>query len=101
MYKVIEKETHDLFLGTEKAVIKMANDRLSDKDEDYLIDWSDNLKDAGVIVKIGNNGCYAEQIQDIETATKFLELDDYWVVDLGEILEYLKNNFCVLISQEE
>lgn len=101
MYKMVEIETHDIWLGQEQAVIEMANDRLWNKEEDFLIEYCEDLKNIGVVVKIGDNGCYTEKIKDIDTAIKFLELDDVEVVDIGDILEDLKNNFCVLISQEE
>lgn len=101
MYKMVEKYTHDTFIGTKQAVIKMANDRLWNKEEDFLIEYCEDLKNIGIVVKIGDNGCYTEEIKNIDTAIKFLDFDDVWVDDIGDILEDLKNNEYILISQEE
>lgn len=98
MYKIINKDTKDLYLGTEKAVIKFANDLLHDKDKKWVWLFQNTLLDLGFVKK----GDEVEDIANINLAIKFLyEIEDYDVVDIGDILEDLKEDVAVLLSQEE
>ena len=98
MYKLINKDTKDLYLGTEKAVIKFSNDLLHDKEKEWVWLFQNTLLDLG-FVKKGNE---VEDISNINLAIKFLEeVEDYEVVDIGDILNELQNNEVILLSQEE
>ena len=98
MYKIINKDTKDLYLGTEKAVIKFANDLLHDKDKKWVWLFQNKLLDLGFVKK----GDEIEDIANINLAIKFLyEIEDYDVVYIGDILEDLKEDVAVLLSQEE
>lgn len=98
IYKLINKDTKDLYLGTEKAVIKFANDLLHDKDKKWVWLFQNTLLDLG-FVKKGNE---VEDISNINLAIKFLEeVEDYEVFDIGDILNELQNNELILLSQEE
>lgn len=102
MYKIVDKYTHDVFLGNEKAVIRFANDRVQEKHIHWVRDNFKDLVEIGcVFVKKGNDWIL-DNISNIELATKFLQrVDGCEVVDIGDILEDLKNNEMVLITQEE
>ena len=98
MYKIINKDTKDLYLGTEKAVIRLSNDLLHDKEKEWVWLFQNTLLDLG-FVKRGDD---VEDISNINLAIKFLEeVEDYEVVDIGNILEDLKEDVMVLLSQEE
>lgn len=99
MYKLINTDTHDIWLGTEKAVIRFANDKLNDKGKEWMYLYQDRLLDIGFIKR---NDAEVEEITNIELATKYLQtIEDIEIVDIGNILEDLKNNEIILLSQEE
>ena len=102
MYKLINTDTHDIWLGTEKAVIQFADDKLFEKNEEWIQEYHKNLEDIGFIVKRTDGFYYTEHIENIELATKYLQtVEDVEVVDIGDILEELKNNEMILLSQED
>ena len=99
MYKLINTDTHDVWLGTEKAVIRFANDKLNDKGKEWMYLYQDRLLDIGFIKRSDSE---VEEITNIELATKYLQtIEDIEVVDLGDILEALKNNEIILLTQED
>lgn len=100
MYKIVNKYNNEIYLGTEKAVIKYANEILDIRigDTSYFIESIQDYLDIGFIRK----GDVVEEIKNIELAIKFLQgMEEHEVVDIGDILEDLKNDVPVLITQEE
>lgn len=99
MYKLVDTDTHDIWLGTEKAVIRFANDKLNDKGKEWMYLYQDRLLDMGFIKR---NDAEVEEITNIELAIKYLQtVEDIEVVEIGDILEELQNNEVILLSQEE
>ena len=99
MYKIVDTNTKDIFLGTEKAVIKFANDKLNEKGKKWMYLYQDRLLDIGFIRR---NDAEVEEITNIELATKYLQtIEDILVVDIGDILEELNNDEPILLTQEE
>ena len=99
MYKLIDTDTRDIWLGTEKAVIRFANDKLNEKGKKWMYLYLDRLLDIGFIRLADDR---VEEITNIELATKYLQtIEDVEVVDIGDILEALKNNEIILLSQED
>lgn len=91
MYKLVDTTTHEIWLGTEKAVIRFANDKL--KDKEWISLYFGFIRGADGRV---------EEIKNIELATKYLQkIEDIEVIDIGDILEALKNNEMILLSQED
>lgn len=87
MYKIVDTNTKDIFLGSETAVIRYAQDLLDDQDSDWKDDHFWELQ------KI--------DVKTFKGAVKFLLLVSVEVVDIGDCLDDLKNDALVLISQEE
>lgn len=99
MYKLIDTNTHDIWLGTEKATIRFANDKLKDKGKEWMYLYQDRLLDMGFVKR---NDTEVEEITNIELATKYLQtVEDILVVDIGDILEELNNDEPILLTQEE
>ena len=97
MYKLVNTDTHDVWLGTEQAVIKFANDMLYDKGKTWMYLHQDRLLDIGFIKRSDSE---VEEITNIELATKYLQtVEDIEIEDLGDILEALKNNEIILLTQ--
>lgn len=90
MYKMVDTINHEILLGTEKAVIKYAQDRF-EEDKYWIDDHFWDLKNKGI-----ENG-----FNNIQGAIKLLELKFVEVVDLGDILTSLNNNEYVSITIEE
>ena len=103
MYKLVDKTTHEIWLGTEKAVIQFADDKFFEKDEDWIQEYyHKKLEAIGFTVNRIDGFYYTGHIENIELAIKYLQtVEDIEVVDIGDVLEDLKNNSCVLISQAE
>ena len=99
MYKLVDTDTHDIWLGTEKAVIRFANDKLNDKGKEWMYLYQDRLLDMGFVKR---NDAEVEEITNIELATKYLQtVEDILVVDIGDILEELNNDEPILLTQDE
>lgn len=99
MYKLVDTDTRDIWLGTEKAVIKFANVKLNEKGKKWMYLYQDRLLDMGFVKRSDSE---VEEITNIELAIKYLQtVEDIEVVDIGEIIEDLKNNEMVLITQYE
>ena len=91
MYKIVNLITHEIFLGSEKAVLRFAQDIFNDEDQNWKDDHFWDLKRIGV----------SDEIRTFQGAVKFLMLENFAVIDLGDILDELKNDEIVLLSQEE
>lgn len=99
MYKLVDTNTHNIWLGTEQAVIRFANDKINDKSKEWMYLYQDRLLDIGFIKR---NDSEVEKITNIELATKYLQtIEDIEVVDLGDTLEDLKKDVPILITVEE
>lgn len=99
MYKLVDTNTHNIWLGTEQAVIRFANDKINDKGKEWMYLYQDRLLDIGFIKR---NDSEVEEITNIELATKYLQtIEDIEVVDLGDTLEDLKKDVPILITVEE
>jgi len=103
MYKIRDVYTKDIWLGTKEAVIKFADDKFCEnRDEEWIQEYHKKLGDIGFVVKRIDGIYYTDHIDNFELAVKYLQrIEDMVVVDIGDILEELKNNEPILISQEE
>lgn len=91
MYKIVNTITHEIFLGSEKAVLRFAQDTFNDEDQNWKDDHHWDLKRIGI----------SDEVRTFQGAVKFLNLENFAVIDLGNILEELQNDEVVLLSQEE
>ena len=99
MYKLVDTNTHNIWLGTEQAVIRFANDKINDKGKEWMSLYQDRLLDIGFIKR---NDSEVEKITNIELATKYLQtIEDIEVIDIGDTLEDLKKDVPILITVEE
>lgn len=99
MYKVIVTDTKDVWLGTEKAVIKFANEKLNEKGKKWMYLYQDRLLDMGFIRRSDD---MVEEITNIQLATKYLNnVEDILVYNIEDILDDLKKDELILLSQEE
>lgn len=99
MYKLIDTDTHDIWLGTEKAVIKFANEKLNEKGKKWMYLYQDRLLDMGFIRRSDD---MVEEITNIQLATKYLKnVEDILVYNIGDILDDLIKDELILLSQEE
>ena len=91
MYKITNTITHNVFLGNEKAILKFAQEKFKDKDQEWLDDHHWDLKKIGI----------SDEIRTFQGAVKFLNLIYFEIVDSGDVVKELNNNEMVLISVEE
>lgn len=90
MYKLIDTISHEIFLGSEKAVIRFAQDSF-EEDKEWIDDHIWELKRNGI----------DKEVRTFQGAVKFLQMKWFEIVDLGDIITPLNNDECVSISIEE
>ena len=90
MYKIVDTISHEILLGSEKAVIKYAQERL-DEDKYWKDDYHWELKRNGI----------SNKIRTFQGAVKMLGLKFVDVIDLGDILSPLNDNKFVSIHVED
>lgn len=91
MYKIVNTITHEIFLGSEKVVLKLAQDIFNDEDQNWKDDHHWDLKHIGI----------TDEVRTFQGAVKFLMLENYEITELGDILEELKNDEIILLHQED
>lgn len=99
MYKITDTISKEVWIGTEKAVINFANNRLQNKDIKWVTNWFKDLVEIGfVFVKVGNFW-RPDKITNIELATKFFQrVENVEIVDIGDVIEELKKDELILLS---
>lgn len=90
MYKIVNTITHEIFLGSEKAVLRFAQDSF-EEDKEWIDDHIWELKRNGI----------DKEVRTFQGAVKFLQMKWFEIVDLGDIITPLNNDECVSISIEE
>lgn len=90
MYKIVDTISHEIFLGSEKAVVRFAQESF-EEDKEWIDDHIWELKRIGC-----DTG-----ITTFQGAVKFLQMKWFEFVDLGDIITPLNNDECVSISIEE
>lgn len=90
MYKIIDTISHEIFLGSEKAVVRFAQDSF-EEDKEWIDDHIWELKRNGI----------DKEVRTFQGAVKFLQMKWFEIVDLGDIITPLNNDECVSISIEE
>lgn len=90
MYKIVDTISHEILLGSEKAVIRFAQDSF-EEDKEWIDDHIWELKRNGI----------DKEVRTFQGAVKFLQMKWFEIVDLGDIITPLNNNECVSISIEE
>lgn len=90
MYKIVDTISHEILLGSEKAVIKLAQESF-EEDKEWIDDHIWELKRNGI----------DKEIRTFQGAVKFLQMKWFQIVDLGDILTPLNNDECISISIEE
>ena len=90
MYKIVDTISHEILLGSEKAVIKFAQESFK-ADREWIDDHHWELKRNGIDT----------EVRTFQGAVKFLQMKWFEIVDLGDIITPLNNDECVSISIEE
>lgn len=90
MYKIVDTISHEILLGSEKAVIRFAQDSF-EEDKEWIDDHIWELKRNGI----------DKEVRTFQGAVKLLQMKWFEIVDLGDIVTPLNNDECVSISIEE
>lgn len=90
MYKLVDTISHEILLGSEKAVIRFAQESF-EEDKEWRDDHIWDLKRNGI----------DKEVRTFQGAVKFLQLKWFEIVDLGDIITPLNNDECISISIEE
>lgn len=90
MYKIVDTISHEIFLGSEKAVLRFAQDSF-EEDKEWIDDHIWELKRNGI----------DKEVRTFQGAVKLLQMKWFEIVDLGDIVTPLNNDECVSISIEE
>lgn len=90
MYKIVDTISHEILLGSEKAVIKFAQESFK-ADREWIDDHHWELKRNGIDT----------EVRTFQGAVKFLQMKWFEIVDLGDIITPLNNDEWVSILTEE